>query len=155
MEEFHRLSGSNRHLPEIDRLSEAIQNLRPNHEMPDLAVENSTGDRQTLQDIASEGNVVFYFWSGPQQHHLTNITRRVRALSEVHSDYRFVGICLRTDRERWKSLIDTYGLEATDQYWAGDFEKFVQTLVVNNTYKSVLVKNGKIVDGFANLNTSF
>lgn len=155
MEEFHRLSGTNRHLAEIDRLSQAIQNLRPNEEVPGLSVENSSGKRQSLQDIASEGNVVFYFWSGPQQHHLANITRRVRALREVHSDYRFVGICLRTDKERWETLVETYGLDPADQFWAGDFEEFVQTLVVNNTYKSVLVKDGKIVDGFANLNTSF
>ena len=155
MEAFHRLSGTNRHLPEIDRLSEAIQNLRPDEQVPELAVESNSGKIQTLQDIASEGNVVFYFWSGPQQHHLGNITRRVRALREVHSDYRFVGICLRTDKERWEKLVESYGLDPADQFWAGDFETFVQTLVVDNTYKSVLVKDGKIVDGFANLNTSF
>ncbi len=155
MQEFHRLSGTNRHRPEIDRLSEAIQNLRPDRDVPGLLVENSAGNEQTLQDIASEGNVVFYFWSGPQQHHLANITRRVRALGELHDDFRFVGICLRTDKGRWKQLVETYGLDPADQYWADDFETFVQTLVVDNTYKSVLVKNGKIVDGFANLNTSF
>ena len=155
MEEFHRLSGNNRHRAEIDQLSEAIQNLRPNHEVPDLMVENTEGDKQSMRTICADEKVVFYFWSGPQQHHLTNIIRRVRALREDHSDYRFVGICLRTDRERWKTLIDSYGLNPTDQFWAGDFEKFVQTLVVDNTYKSVLAKDGKIVNGFANLNTSF
>lgn len=155
MKEFHRLSGTNRHLPEIDRLGEAIQNLRPNQEVPDLMVENSTGINQSLQTISADGNVVFYFWSGPQQHHLTNIVRRVRTLSEIHRGYRFVGICLNTDRERWKTLVDSYSLDPEDQFWAGDFEKFVQTLVVDNTYKSVLARDGKIVNGFANLNTSF
>ena len=66
-----------------------------------------------------------------------------------------MGICLNTDRERWKTLVDSYSLDPEDQFWAGDFEKFVQTLVVDNTYKSVLARNGKIVNGFANLNTSF
>lgn len=155
MEEFHRLSGNNRHLEEIDRLSQAIQNLRPDQEVPDLMVENPSGDQESLQTIAANGKVVFYFWSGPQQQHLTNIMRRVRVLREDHSDYRFVGICLRTDPERWKTLIDSYGLNPEDQYLAGDFEKFVQTLVVDNTYKSVLAKDGKIVNGFANLNSSF
>lgn len=155
MKEFHRLSGSNRHLREIDQLSESIQNLRPNEDVPNLAVENSDGNQLTLNEIASKGNVVFYFWSGPQQHHLANITRRVRALREVHDDYRFVGICLRTDKELWETLVASYGLDPMDQFWAGDFEEFVQTLVLDNTYKSVLVKDGKIVNGFANLNTSF
>ena len=118
-------------------------------------VENSTGEKQSLRAVSAEGKVVFYFWSGPQQHHLTNIIRRVRALSEEHPDYRFVGICLRTDRERWKTLVDSYSLDTEDQFWAGDFEKFVQTLVVDNTYKSVLAEDGRIVNGFANLNTSF
>ncbi len=155
MEEFHRLSGNNRHLDEIDRLSSAIQELRPNHEVPNLMVENTGGEKQSLRNIAADGKVVFYFWSGPQEHHLANITRRVRALRNKYDGYRFVGICLRTDLDRWKMLLDAYGLDASDQYWTGDFENVARTLVVNNTYKSILAEDGKIVNGFADLNTSF
>ena len=155
MESFHQVAGNNRHLVEIDRLSKAIEDLRPERAVPDLVVESAAGDTLSLRNIASDGSVVFYFWSGPQQHHLANITRRVQSLQDKYQAHRFVGICLNTDRERWKSMLKTYQLKESDQFWTGDFENFAQTLVVFNTYKSILAEDGKIVDGFANLNTSF
>lgn len=155
MTDFHQRSENNRHFHEIEALSEAIRNLSTDHQMPDLMVENPEGELQSLQEISAEGPVVFYFWSGPQQHHLANITQRVRALNKEYKNHRFVGICLRTEKDRWKSMLSTYGLGTDNQYWAEDFEDFAHTLVVYDPYKSIVAENGKIVNGFANLNTSF
>jgi hypothetical protein len=155
MTDFHKRSENNRHFHEIEALSQAIRNLSADRQMPDLKVENPAGEIQSLKEIAADGPVVFYFWSGPQQHHLSNITRRVRALNKEYQDYRFVGICLRTEKARWKSMLNTYALDSEDQYWAEDFEDFAHTLVVYHPYKSILTRDGKIVNGFANLNTSF
>jgi hypothetical protein len=155
MKDFHARSGENRHLEEINTLSESIRNLRPNVELPALLVENAEGERLSLKDIASTGKVVFYFWSGPEPRHLVNITRRIHALSQKHPDTRFVGICLRTSRDRWKTLLGNHGLKAEDQFWTGDFQNFAHTLVVYHPFKSILTQDGRIVDGFANLNTSF
>lgn len=155
MSDFHKRSENNRHYDEIDALSEAIRNLSTDQQMPDLMVENSKGEFQSLKEISGKGPVVFYFWSGPQEHHLANITRKVRSLNKEYQDYRFVGICLRTDKARWQSMLTIYGLDPDDQYWAEDFENFAHTLVVYHPYKSILAENGKIVNGFANLNTSF
>ena len=155
MEDFRKLSANNRHSKEIDNLSNAIQNLRPDKAIPDLRVESSDGAVVDLKEIASDGPVVFYFWSGPQQHHLANITRRVNYLGEKYADYRFVGICMRTDKDRWQSMIKSYGLESENQFWAPNFEEIAHKLVVYHPYKSILAKDGKIVDGFANLNSSF
>jgi hypothetical protein len=155
MDDFLEVSANNRHLEEIQNLSQSIQRLRPEQEIPNLKVENAEGDPITLREIASEGPVVFYFWSGPQQQHLANITRQVQKLRKDHESYRFIGICLRTDRGRWKSMLNTYSLNAEDQFWAPDYEEFAHTLVVYHPYKSILTRDGKIVNGFANLNTSF
>jgi len=155
MTDFLNRSENNRHLAEIQALSEAIRNLGPNHQLPDLMVESSDGREQSLKDLAGKNPVVFYFWSGPQQHHLANITKKVRSLNEEYRDYRFVGICLRTEKPRWKSMLATYSLDPENQYWAEDFESFAHTLVVYHPYKSIVAKDGKVIDGFANLNTSF
>lgn len=155
MEDFRKVSANNRHSEEIEELSTSIENLRPNHELPDLTMESTTGETINLRDIAGEGPVVFYFWSGPQQQHLANITRRVRSLHDKHKGYRFVGICLRTEKDHWKQLISSYSLDSENQFWAPDFEETAHKLVVYHPYKSILAMDGKIVDGFANLNSSY
>jgi hypothetical protein len=158
MDDFHRLAGNNRHLGEIEELSEGIRNLRPDHPLPALQVWNTEDQQMLLSHIApgdSKKEIVFYFWSGPEPRHLQNISEKVRMLSERHPNLRFVGICLRTEKEQWKNLIGEYGLDPQWQFWAEDFENFAHTLVVYHPYKSIISRNGMIVDGFANLNTSF
>ena len=156
LEEFHKRSGNNRHLDEINRLSEGIHNLRPNHPLPRLQVLGADGEKYWLRDIPAAGQqTVFYFWSGPEQRHLRNISRRVRQLEEHHPDYRSDGICMQTEEAQWKNLVATYSLTPEDQFLADNFKEFAHTLVVFNPYKSVIAKDGLIVDGFANLNTSF
>ena len=158
MVDFHQLAGNNRHLGEIEQLSEGIRNLRPNHPLPALHVWNSDDQQLLLREIApgdKKKEVVFYFWSGPEPRHLKNISEKVRLLEERHPELRFVGICLRTEKEEWKNLLGVYGLDEKWQYWADDFEKFAHTLVVYHPYKSIICRDGMIVDGFANLNTSF
>ena len=155
MEDFLQVSANNRHLEEIQDLSKSIQRLRPNEQVPDLSVVDVDGKTVTLRQIASEGPVVFYFWSGPQQHHLSNITRRVNELRGDYDSYRFIGICLRTDEARWKSMLNTYSLDKGEQFWAPNYEEFAHTLVVYHPYKCILTKDGRIVDGFGNLNTSY
>ena len=158
MADFHKVSGKNRHLGEIEELSESIRNLRPNHPIPSLQVESTDDQSVQLGEIdPGEGKkeVVFYFWSGPEPKHLMAISQKVRLLEDRHPGLRFVGICLRTDREQWKRLIGEYGLDTRWQFRADDFEHFAHTLVVYHPYKTIVCRNGLIVDGFANLNTSF
>ncbi len=158
MVDFHKMAGKNRHLSEIEELSEGIRNLRPNHPIPSLEVIDVDG-RPVLMGEIDPGNskkeVVFYFWSGPEPKHLMAISQKVRLLEERHPELRFVGICLRTGPEQWKQYIAEYGLDPQWQFWAEDFEHFAHTLVVYHPYKSIVCRNGLIVDGFANLNTSF
>ncbi len=156
MEDFHQRSANNRHLGEIERLSEGIRNLRPDHPLPELKVVDIEDNRMFLSEIPHSGQeVVFYFWSGPEVRHLRNISLRVRELKERHPEYRFVGICLRTEPEQWRNLIGNFSLDPQDQYLAENFEEFAHTLIVYNPYKSIIAKDGIIIDGFANLNSSF
>lgn len=158
MEDFHRRSANNRHLDEIKNLHSNIQKLRPGHSLPMLPLLDMDGEERILSNIPmGNDRTVLYFWSGPQQQHLENITQRVRELkaSDRYRDYKFVGICLRTDPGRWKELVAQYRLDPDNQYWAEDFDAFAHTLIVYHPFKSIVVENGKILDGFASLNTSF
>lgn len=158
MGEFNRLAGKNRHLKEIEDLSDGIRNLRPNHPIPSLQVVGADDQPVYMGDIEAgeaKREVVFYFWSGPEPKHLMAVSQKVRLLEERHPELRFVGICLRTEKDQWKRIVAEYGLDPQGQFWADDFEHFAHTLVVYHPYKSIICRNGLIVDGFANLNTSF
>jgi hypothetical protein len=52
-------------------------------------------------------------------------------------------------------MLDEYELDKSEQYWAEDYEEVAHTLVVYDPFKSIIAKDGIIVDAFANVYSSF
>ncbi len=153
--EFHKRSGSNKHINEIDDLYEGVKNMQPDRKIPDLEVYNVDNERLSLQDIAKDKKVVFYFWTGTEKRQFENIVRRVSDLKSKNLDYSFVGINFNTDSVRWQSMLEASQLDKTLQYRADDFKKLTNALIVYPPNKVVITKDAIIVDGFANLYSSF
>jgi len=152
---FHKRSGNNRHIAEINSLYQGIKNMRPDRELPEVWVQDFNGKKHNLKDVAAKREVVFYFWSGAERGHFNNISRRITELKERYPRYTFIGINLRTDLGRWKSIIETNDMSVEEQFWADDFEEVARTLIVYDPNKGIIAKNGLIVDAFANVYNSF
>ena len=155
IKKFHEYSGNNKHIDEIDRLYRDIKNIQPNKEIPNLAVYDSEGNTQTLKELTKDKQVVLYFWSATEKGHFKNIRKRVAELKSSHPEYSFIGINLRTDLGRWKSMLTEYELDKSEQFWAENFEEVAHSLVVYDPFKCIIAKNGLIVDGFANVYSSY
>ncbi|MDH3796919.1 MAG: transaldolase [Flavobacteriaceae bacterium] len=155
IESFHKRSGNNKHIAEITSLYEGIQNMRENHFLPEVTVYDTDGAAHSIRDVSRNKRVVFYFWSGAEKGHFTNISRRVAELKVKHPQYAFIGINLRTDEARWQQMLDTYQLDKSEQFWAKDYENVARTLIVYDPNKSIIANNGVIVDAFANVYKSF
>lgn len=153
--EFHELSGNNKHMDEIDRLYRDIKNIQPNKEIPDIGVYDADGNMKSLRDLTGQGKVVLYFWSATEKGHFKNISRQITKLKKEHPEYSFIGINLRTDLARWKSMLAEYNLDKGEQFWAENFEEMAHSLVIYDPFKSIIANNGVIVDGFANVYSSF
>jgi len=156
IEEFHKLSGNNRHSAEIEAIYEGVNNLQPTKKLPNISVFNTNGELVTLQEIAEkEKNTVFYFWSGTQRSNFENVLNRVALLTENKPEYTFVGINCNTDALRWQSLLSTNQLDMDKQFRTADFENLKNALVIGSLNKGIITKDGLIVDAFANLYSSF
>ena len=153
--EFKNRSGSNKHMEEITNLYEGIKKLQPDQDLPNLIVHNLDDQRISLKEISAKKSVVFYFWSGVEKKHFQNITRRVAKLKKKHPEYTFIGLNMRTDKLRWKSIVEANDLDKSEQYWTENFEEASHTLVVYDANKSIICKDGVIVDAFANVWSSF
>ena len=153
--EFQELSGNNMHMDEIDRLYKDIKKLQPEKEIPNITVFNTEGEPTTLQEISKNKQVVLYFWSAPQKGHFKNIRKRVKLLKEKYPEYTFIGINLRTELGRWKTMVEEFQLDKNEQYWAENYEEVAHALVVYDPFKSIIAKDGLIVDAFANVYSSF
>lgn len=155
IDDFQKLSGNNRHMREINNLYQGIRNLQPQHDLPEVWVQDVDGNSVSLQEIGKGKEVVFYFWSGPEQRHFHNMTRRINYLKEKYPKYMFVGINVRTDKSKWMNILETSNLNKTEQFWTKDFEDVAHTLVIYDPNRSIITNDGKIVNAFANVYRSF
>ena len=153
--EFKHRSGNNKHMKEITDLYEGVRKMQPDNELPDLMVYNTNDEKISLKALSANKNVVFYFWSGVEKNHFRNITKRIEKLKKEHPEYTFIGLNMRTDKLRWKALVETNNLNEAEQFWTEDFEEASHTLVVYDANKSIICKDGVIVDAFANVWSSF
>ncbi len=155
IDEFHQLSGNNRHIEEINDLYEGIRNIQPNKDLPNLWVTNSEGETISLHDIAKGKKVVFYFWSTNYKKHFEDITNRVSELSKANPRYTFVGISTASDEVAWKGLLAKKNLDENLQFWSDNANTLRRTLIIDHPNKCIITEDAKIVDAFSDMYASF
>ena len=148
---FHNLSMNKVHVREIDGLYKNIKALQPNRAIPRLLVQNTHGDTVNIREISKSKQTVFYFWTGNQKRHLRNLLRQVEKLKLENSKQQFVGINLRTPKEKWVSMIDEHAIDNKYQYRSANFDEIQETLIIDNLSKSVITNDTLIVDAFSNI----
>lgn len=156
MDEFHKYSGNNEHIAEIDNVYQGIQNLRPSSKIPNVFVYDASGRKVGLQEISEKHkNTVYYFWTGTQRTHFDNMMLRVKELTLERPNYTFIGINFKTESSRWKMMIEQNQMDINTQYRSDNFQELTNALIIYPMNKGIITKDGLIVDAFANIYASF
>lgn len=153
--DFHKVSGDNKHIADVDDLYNGIQNIQPNNMIPDVYVINDLGDSVSLREIAKNRKTVFYFWSGSEKRHFNNITKRVTELERTQPDYTFVGIGLKVEDQEWRNMLHSAGFDENGQYRAPNLEALSKALIIYPKDKCIVTDNAKIVDAFSSIYSAF
>jgi len=149
--EFNSLSHNNRHSEEINQLYQGIKSLSSGKEIPQVTLVNMHGDTKSTKDACKNKKTVYYFWSLNQMNHMKNIYSRISELKEEHPEYRYVGINVNDDHERWVHTLNEMKLDTTAQYRCANFEDMQKKLVLYGLNKIIITNgDGTIVDAFAN-----
>lgn len=156
IQEFYKFSKNNKHITEIESLYQGLNKLQPANKLPNIAVLDISGNQKSLTEVTGDKNVILYFWSATNRRHFNNVTKRIALLSKKHPKYKFIGINLRTDDIRWKTMISSRKLDQKNQYRAVSNENMEHSLMIfQDRNKCVKLNDGLIVDAFANLYRSF
>ena len=151
IQDFQLRSANNRHNQEINDLYQGIRNIQPKKIIPNVLVTDTNGNKITLQEIAKDKKVVFYFWSAGNKRYFNDIHDRVKQLSPVKKEYTFVGINHNTDEATWKGLITKAKLNPTNQYKAENYEELTKALIIYPPNKCIITDDAKIVDAFTTM----
>lgn len=151
--DFHKRSGNNKHIEEIDGLYTGIQNIQPGNKIPDLQLWNTNGEEVSLRELTNENNVVLYFWTGTQKRQFENIIKRVQELRADNKEVKYIGINYKTEQSQWTGILEKYDLEKNSQFRSDNFEELTNSLIIYPINKCIVLKDGIIVNAFENLYT--
>lgn len=149
--DFHLRSGNNRHIEEINGLYDDIRKIQPKKEIPNIQVTDANGNKISLQEIAKDKKVVFYFWSGTNKRFFKDIHKRIKQLSSTKKEYTFVGINIDTEKSTWKGMIANAKLNPANQYIAENFDELSKALVLHKLNKCIITEDAKIVNAFTTM----
>ncbi|NNK10416.1 MAG: transaldolase [Flavobacteriaceae bacterium] len=155
IDSFKKYSENNAHDEEIYTLYQSILKMQPAKDLPNFTVYSFDDEAVEISDIKPRETVVYYFWSGSQAGHFKNLMKRVAELKTEYPNYHFIGLNMKTDKANWKNMVKSYKLDPSEQYWTEDYDETVNTLIVYNPNKAIIVKDGKIVDAFSHMFRSF
>ena len=151
IKDLHFRSANNRHLQEINDLYEGVRNIQPQKKIPNVSVMDIDGNQISLQEIAKDKKVVFYFWTGGNKRYFKDIQKRVNQLSDDKKEYTFVGINHNTDEATWKGMVEQAKLNPANQYKAENFQELTKALIIYPPNKCIITEDAKIVDAFATM----
>lgn len=156
IENFEALSTNSLHKEEIAHLFKGIHQLQENKCIPHVTVENSHGSTTNLKEIAQQQpNTVFYFWTATQKRHFKNVRRRIAKLEQVHPEFAFIGINVRTSEQQWLGLMEEYELTESKHYRSPNFDELQNALLLDGINKCIVTKDTLIVDAFGHLYQNF
>ncbi|HCD23336.1 MAG TPA: hypothetical protein DEQ44_05255, partial [Flavobacteriaceae bacterium] len=134
---------------------QSIISLQPDRDVLPLPIVDHQGKLTNLRKLTEDRKVVIYFWSTKYEGMLYRIQQKVAELQKKWPEYQFIGISPDQDAVHWSATIQEYDMQPQLQYRSINPEDLQNRLIWDNAFKSVVLENGKIVNGFANLQTSF
>ncbi|MFZ9672869.1 MAG: TlpA family protein disulfide reductase [Flavobacteriaceae bacterium] len=145
----------NRYAEELNEVYQSIISLQPDRDVLPLPIVDHQGKLTNLRKLTEDRKVVIYFWSTKYEGMLYRIQQKVAELQKKWPEYQFIGISPDQDATHWSATIQEYDMQPELQYRSINPEDLQNRLIWDNAFKSVVLENGKIVNGFANLQTSF
>lgn len=151
---FKTLSSNPADILEMTKLSEAVINLSPGREMPNMLLLTAENTVKDLHSILTKPTVL-YFWSDASVKHYRKIHTRAAELHSKYPEYDFIGINVDTHFKKWLRVIKNSGYAMRKEFQLNDNTDAETKLVLNSMNKAIILDaNGIILDGNTNIQST-
>jgi len=154
VELFKGLSSNAEDIQEMSKLSEAVINLSPGKEIPNMLLLTSENTVKDLHSVLTKPTVL-YFWSDASVKHYRKIHSRAAELHSKYPEYDFIGINVDTHFKKWLRVIKNSGYAMRKEFQLNDNTDAETKLVLNSMNKAIILdSNGIILHGNSNIQST-
>ena len=151
LETYHKYSTDRSKNNEILKLGNAIELLKSNYQLPQVAFVDRANRRIMSRDFDKKKTVIF-FWTEDLSSHLISAHKKVLALQKKYPDYQFIAINLDKNQDAWNILLSKYKFDGITELRAADFEDLKAKWAIMKVHRTIILnQDGTIKNAFTNI----
>lgn len=138
--------------PDLNRMHNAVANLRSGNAIPPLKLYDQKGDKHIIDSTWFDKKTVFYLWTSMEKRHARKTLRHVQQLKKAYPEFQFISINLDASHDEWLNSMNEFGLEGDLHMRAPGMRYIIKHFAYLHLDRMVVVnEEGKVIEGFGNI----
>jgi hypothetical protein len=152
LENYFKFSTDTTAHPEILKIYNNAQSLKPGTQFPDEILSDINGNKKSLRSIINSPTVI-YFWSSRTPAHLIHCVQKIKEYKQLFPHYRFIGINIDDSYINWKKSLNNFKPENPEDFFHNsNYKNSREKWLISKIQRTIILDaNGTIKDAFANL----
>ena len=148
---YYKYSTDKSYKNEILKISNAVQLLKPDFELPLVKLLDTNGNEVASDKVITKNTVIF-FWSEKAEAHLVAVHKKVLAFKAKYPAWQFVAVNLDDNQGEWQKVLSHYAFNGTKEFRCKNFENIKAKWAITKIHRTIVVGNdGKIKNAFTNI----
>lgn len=148
---YYKYSTDKSYKNEILKISNAVQLLKPNYELPQVKLIDYKGNVISSDNVITKNTVIF-FWSEKAEAHLIGVHKKAMAFKAKYPSWQFVAVNLDENQNEWQNVVSNYKFNNTMEFRCQNFEDIKTKWAITKIHRTIVIGNdGKIKNAFTNL----
>lgn len=151
LERYFELSTDRNQHNEIIQIQQAIQNLKYENKLPEVALVNANSKKVSINSMINKKTLVF-FWTKNGMAHADAAHQLAAELKADIPNIDIISICIDGDQGEWLNIIKRYPSSGIIELRTDDFNQMKDKWIITKIQRSMILdKDGTIIDPFINI----
>ncbi|MCC9044426.1 thioredoxin family protein [Myroides sp. M-43] len=151
LDRYFELSTDKNQHNEIIQIQQAIQNLKYENKLPEVALVNTNSKKVNINSIINKKTLVF-FWTKNGMAHADAAHQLAAELKADIPNIDIISVCIDGDQGEWLNIVKKYPSNGIIELRSDDFNQMKNKWIITKIQRSMILdKDGTIIDPFINI----
>ncbi|MHC5202197.1 TlpA family protein disulfide reductase [Myroides sp. LJL119] len=151
LERYFELSTDSSEHKEIISIQKAVQNLKYENKLPEVALTNTQGEDVNINKIITKPTLMFV-WSKNALAHAEGAHRRALHILHHNPNLQVISVCIDGEQQDWKNFIQAYSDPNLIKLRSTDFKEMKEKWIITKIQRTMILnQDGTIKDAFVNI----
>lgn len=151
LERYFELSTDSSQHKEIIQIQKAVQNLKYENKLPDVALVNPKGEQVNIHKAITRPTLLFV-WSKNSLAHAEGAHRKALDMLTRNDNLQVISVCIDGEDKEWQNFIKSYKHPDLLELRSTDFKEMKDKWIITKIQRTMILnQDGTIKEAFVNI----